>query len=149
MNSFRLSDEQALRAIGTPLRVEAHLAAEDPRRVDLERQGLAKLRRVLPRVDVTYIAATSTGLFEQTSEHYGEVWYELAGQRVMSRATTADGVLAAIYGLAGVDPPGEGADDIYRGHPLAAPPRGAAAVFYGIWPAAAVAAGVWVQRRQA
>ena len=28
-----------------PLRIEAHLAAEDPRRVDLERQALSKLRR--------------------------------------------------------------------------------------------------------
>lgn len=148
MNSFRRADEEILRAIREPLRIEAHLAAEDPRRVDLDRQAIAKLRRVLPRVDVTYVAATTTGLFEQTREHYGEVWFELGGKRAMSRSTTADGVLSAIYDLAGVTAPEESGDDIFRGHPLAVPPRRAGAVFYGIWPAVVVAAGLWLHRRQ-
>ncbi len=149
MNSFRRADEAVLREIRAPLRIEAHLAAEDPRRVDLDRQAIARLRRVLPRVDVSYVAATTTGLFEQTREHYGEVWFELDGKRAMSRSTTPDGVLEAIYALAGVPAPEESGDDIFRGHPLAVPPRGGAAVFYGFWPAAAVAAGWWFQRRQA
>lgn len=148
MNSFRLADEHVLRDIREPLRIEAHLAAEDPRRVDLERLAISKLRRVLPRVRVEYVANTSTGLFEQTREHYGEIWVELGGRRAMTRATTADGVLEAIYGLAGVTAPEESGDDIFRGHPLAAPPRGAAAMFYGIWPALVVVAGVWLHRRQ-
>ena len=66
---------------------------EDPRRFDLEHRALSKLRRVLPGVQVHYISATSTGLFEQTAPHYGEIWYELGGRRAMSRVTTADGVL--------------------------------------------------------
>ena len=148
MNSFPVADEQVLREIRAPLRIEAHLAAEDPRRVDLERHAIAKLRRVLPRVDVEYVARTSTGLFEQTSEHYGEIWYELAGRREMSRATTAAGVLDAIYNLHGLRAPDEAGDGIFRGHPLAVPPRRAAAVFYGIWPTTVVAAGVWLHRRQ-
>ena len=50
----------------------------------------------------------------------------------MSRATTAEGVLEAIYELAGIDAaPARSADDVFRGHPLAVPPRGRAAVFYG------------------
>jgi hypothetical protein len=36
---------------------------------------------------------------------------------------------------------------VFRGHPLAAPPRGAAAVFYGIWPALVVAGAFIYYRR--
>ena len=35
----------------------------------------------MPRVQVHYVSATSIGLFEQTSAHYGEIWYELGGRR--------------------------------------------------------------------
>jgi ABC-2 type transport system permease protein len=149
MNSFPKPDQALLERIREPLRIEAHLAAEDPRRVDLERLALSKLRRVLPKVQVQYIAATSTGLFEQTSQHYGEIWYDLGGRRAMSRLTTAEGVLETIYSLAGITPPGEDGGEIFRGHPLAVPPRRAAAVFYGIWPALVVAGGTFLRRRQA
>ena len=149
MNSFAKPDQTMLERIREPLRIEAHLAAEDPRRVDLERQALSKLRRVLPKVQVQYIANTSTGLFEQTSQHYGEIWYDLGGRRAMSRMTTAEGVLETIYGLAGVAAPQESGDDIFRGHPLAVPPKRAGTVFYGIWPALVIAAGVFLRRRHA
>jgi len=146
-NSFSKPDEEALEQIRAPLSIEAHLAPEDPRRVDLERHAIAKLRRVLPAVRVHYVSATSIGLFEQTAPHYGEIWYELAGHRTMSRTTTAEGVLEAIYALAGIAPPSEGDADAFRGHPLATPPRGAATVFYGIWPAL-VAAATFLHRRR-
>lgn len=148
INSFPEQDEQALSRIHDPLRIEAHLAPEDPRRVDLERRALSKLRRVMPRLEVTYVSTTSTGLFEQTSAHYGEVWYELDGRRTMSRVTTAEGVLETIYQLAGITPPAE-SDSIFRGHPLAVPPRRAATVFYGIWPALVIATGFFLRRRHA
>ena len=124
MNSFpEARSRKSLERIREPLRIEAHLAAEDPRRVDLERQALSKLRRVLPKLQVQYIANTSTGLFEQTAQHYGEIWYELGGRRAMSRMTTAEGVLETIYSLAGITPPQEDGDEIFRGHPLAVPPQ--------------------------
>jgi ABC-2 type transport system permease protein len=148
-NSFPKPDEDALRAIHQPLRIEAHLAPEDPRTADLEHRALSKLRRTMPRVQVEYVSATSTGLFEQTAPHYGEIWYELGGRRAMSRLTTAEGVLETIYSLAGMPPPVEESDDVFRGHPLAVPPRGAATVFYGIWPACVTAAAVFVRRRSA
>jgi hypothetical protein len=66
----------------------------------------------------------------------------------MSRATTAENALETIYDLAGVKPPVEGGDEIFRGHPLAAAPKGAAALFYGIWPAAIVASAFFIRRRQ-
>jgi len=148
MNSFSESDEKALRHIQGPLHIEAHLAPEDPRRVDLEHRALSKLRRVMPRLQVQYVSATSIGLFEQTSAHYGEIWYELSGRRAMSRTTTAEGVLETIYSLAGSAPPSEN-DETFRGHPLAVRPKGAETAFYVIWPAVVVAAAFLVRRRQA
>jgi ABC-2 type transport system permease protein len=154
-NSFSEADEEALKQIRTPLRIEVHLAPEDPRRFDLEHQSLSKLRRVMPNLQVQYISATSIGLFEQTSAHYGEIWYELGGRKTMSRLTTAEGVLETIYALAGVEPSGENAGNgdrserVFRGHPLAVSPKGAATVFYGVWPALVVAGGFLVRRRGA
>jgi len=147
-NSFPEADEAVLGRIRAPLRIEVHLAPEDPRRADLDRKAIAKLRRVMPVVQVQYISATSIGLFEQTAPHYGEIWYELGGRREMSRVTTAEGALETIYDLAGITPPIEKDEDIFRGHPLAVAPKGAAAVFYGIWPAFIVVSAFLIRRRQ-
>jgi ABC-2 type transport system permease protein len=147
-NSFPRADEEALEQIRAPLRIEAHLAPEDPRRFDLEHRALTKLRRVLPRTRVEYVSATSIGLFEQTLPHYGEVWYDLDGKRTMSRATTAEGVLEAIYSVAGIAPPTESDEGLFRGHPLAVPPKGAAALFYGVWPALVLAGAFFIRRRK-
>lgn len=147
MNSFSEADEQALRKIHAPLRIEAHLAPEDPRRADLERRAFSKLRRVMPEAKVEYVSATSIGLFEQTREHYGEIWYELGGKKEMSRITTAEGVLESIYSLAGITPPAENDESVFRGHPLSAPPKGAGIVFYGIWPAVVVLSAILMRRR--
>lgn len=134
VNSFPRADELALRAIRTPLRIEVHLAPEDPRRNDLDRRTISKLGRVMRKLDVQYIAATSTGLFEQASPHYGEIWYELNGRKQMTRATTPESALELIYDLSGVTPQATN-DEEFRGHPLNAQPTAAAAVFYGFWPA--------------
>jgi hypothetical protein len=145
-NSFGETDEAALKQIHATLRIEAHLAPEDPRRFDLDHQVISKLRRVMPKVQVQYVSATSIGLFEQTGAHYGEIWYDLGGRRSMSRMTTAEGVLETIYDLAGIaGAPAENERAIFRGHPLAVAPRGAAAVFYGVWPAL-VLAGAFLVR---
>jgi hypothetical protein len=147
-NSFSEADESALRQIHMPLYIEAHLAPEDPRRLDLEQQALSKLRRVIPGLQVRYVSATSIGLFEQTSAGYGEIWYQLGDRKTMSRVTTAEGVLEAIYSLAGVAPPPENDDAVFRGHPLAVPPRGAAAMFYGLWPGLIAVAVILTWRRR-
>jgi hypothetical protein len=146
-NSFSEADEQALRNIHQPLRIEVHLAPEDPRRADLEHQALAKLRRLMPKVQVQYISATSIGLFEQTSAGYGEIWYELAGRRTMSRVTTAEGVLESIYSLAQVTPPADSDDALFHGHPLAVEAKGAGVLFYGVWPGLFLAGGILARRR--
>jgi hypothetical protein len=148
MNSFPRADEAVLENLRAPLYMEVHLAPEDPRRADLERKAIAKLRRVLPKVRVRYESATSIGLFEQTSPHYGEIWYEIEGRRQMSRATTAESALETIYELAGVAPPVEDEAGVFRGYPLAVYPSGAATVFYGIWPAVTTAAALLVRRQK-
>jgi hypothetical protein len=146
-NSFARSDERALRAIHQPLRIEVHLAPEDPRRIDLDHRALSKLRRIMPQLHVDYVSSTTIGLFEQTAAGYGEIRYYLGDKNTISRATTAEGVLEAIYALANVTPPKETADDIFRGHPLALHPAGAALVFYGVWPAVVLISGVLVRRQ--
>jgi ABC-2 type transport system permease protein len=146
-NSFSEADQEALSHVTGRLRIEAHLAAEDPRRVDLERQSLSKLRRLMPSVEVDYVSSTSTGLFEQTAEHYGEIWYELDGRRIMSRTTSAEGVLESIYAVGGITRPAESESAVFRGHPLPAAPRHAAVTFYAAWPALVLALAFVARRR--
>ena len=146
-NSFPEADERALRRIREPLRVEVHLAPEDPRRLDLDRRALCKLRRTLPDVRVTYVSATSIGLFEQTAAGYGEIWYSLRGRKEMSRVTTEEGVLEAVYAVARVQAPKEDDDAVYRGHPLTVQPKGAKAIFYGLWPGVILLTAAVVRRR--
>src|SRR5262249_38957120 len=100
-------------------------------------------RVVLPRVDVVYAAGSVTGLFEGQEDHYGEVWYELAGRSVMSRSTTEPIVLETLYDLAGVQRPVTSNDPEYEGYPLAVRPRYAPLIFYIIWPAI-VCAAWWI-----
>jgi hypothetical protein len=145
-NSFGEAEERALQQIRQPLRIEAHLAPVDPRRLELERQSLAKLRRAMPNVEVRYISRTSSGLYESADPGYGEIWYELGGRRILNRATTDEAVLETIFELAGVSP---GAEDeqAFPGYPLDARPVGAAIMFYGVWPAVMAGLGFGTLRR--
>ena len=62
----------------------------------------------------------------------------------MSRATTAEGVLETIYALAGVDAAAaKTATTSSAAIRWRCRPSGAAAVFYGIWPALVVAGGAF------
>lgn len=146
-NSFTEAQVAALRTITGELRIEAHFAPEDPRRSDLEHGGFRKLRRALPGTHVDYVSATSVGLFEQTADRYGEIWYELGERKIVSRITTAEGVLESVFTLAGISAPPESDDDVFRGHPLAATPRGAGLIFYGVWPAGVATLAFFMLRR--
>jgi ABC-2 type transport system permease protein len=132
-NSFSSADEVALGHIREPLDITINLAAEDPRLMDYERNILSKLRRILPEVDVDYSSQSRSGLFE-SGNHYGEIWYEYHGQKVMNRSTTEPIVLEALYKLAGVNPPTMSAESRFSGYPLAARPTGAPILFYVVWP---------------
>jgi hypothetical protein len=80
-NSFSAVDEATLRAISQPLKITVFLSPEDPRLTDFEQNVLRKLRRSVSKLEVDYAASSRTGLFESGEEHYGEIWYELAGRR--------------------------------------------------------------------
>jgi len=144
-NSFPATDEAALRRIRDSLHVTVYLAAEDPRRLDLDRNILTKLDRVLPALDVRYAARSRSGLFEAPGDHYGEIWYALAGRKLMSRSTTERIVLDNLYQLAQLTPPANPESEI-PGHPLAARPAAAAPLFYAVWPLAVSLAG-WLHFR--
>src|SRR6266851_1537424 len=51
-NSFPAADQRLLATLAEPLVVTVHLAPEDPRYADLQRNVLAKLERVLPNVSI-------------------------------------------------------------------------------------------------
>jgi hypothetical protein len=53
-----------------------------------------------------------------------------------------------VFTLSGIAAPPESDEDIFRGHPLAARPRGAAWLFYGAWPLVIAGIAIAVQRRQ-
>jgi ABC-type transport system involved in multi-copper enzyme maturation permease subunit len=133
-NSFSAVDEARLRGIDQPLKITVFLSPEDPRLTDFEQNVLRKLRRSLNKLEVDYAASSRTGLFESGDEHYGEIWYELGGQKIVDRSTIEEVVLEQIYQLAGVNAPERSIDDGFPGYPLATQPKRAAAIFYVVWP---------------
>lgn len=132
-NSFSAVDEAALRGVNQPLKITIFLSPEDPRLTDFEQNVLKKLRRSLDKLDVEYAANTRTGLFD-SEEHYGEIWYELGGQKIVERSTIEEVVLEQIYKLSGINAPERSTEDGFPGYPTAAQPRYAAAIFYLFWP---------------
>lgn len=144
-NSFSAADEAAIRALGAPLRITVNLAAEDPRLTDFERGVLGKLRRIA-HVDVVYAARGRTGLFGESHEHYGEIWYELNGQRAMSRSVSEPIVLETIYSVAGRSPPPADTGHVDGGHPLAADTPLGTILLFIIWPA--VVTTMWWSARR-
>ena len=145
-NSFSVADEAALRQIDQPLKITILLSPEDPRLTDFEQNVLRKLRRALDKVTVEYTAGSRTGLFEGADEHYGEIWYDIGGQRIVERSTIEEVVLEQIYKLANVNPPARSDDDAFPGYPLAAQPKYAAAIFYLFWPVLVIVTW-WLSRR--
>ncbi|MEO7996561.1 MAG: ABC transporter permease [Gemmatimonadaceae bacterium] len=145
-NSFAPADEIALAAIDAPLRVTVYLAAEDPRLSDLERGVLAKLRRTVPHLQIEYSASGRSELFQKSGDHYGEIWYEIAGHRLMSRSTIEEVVLETIYEVAGLQAPIRANDVPYPGYPISAASASASSriapwVFFVVWPL--LIAGTW------
>jgi ABC-type transport system involved in multi-copper enzyme maturation permease subunit len=145
-NSFSAVDEARLRGIDQPLKITVFLSPEDPRLTDFEQNVLRKLRRSLNRLEVDYAASSRTGLFESGEEHYGEIWYELGGQKIVDRSTIEEVVLEQIYQLAGVNAPERSIDDGFPGYPLATQPKRAAAIFYVVWPLLVIVAW-WLSRK--
>lgn len=132
-NSFDPAVEHALAGIPGELRVAARLSAEDPRRDELERALLSKLRRAVKHVRID-AASDSGGTFGPgEDERYGEVVYSYEGRSEMSRSTSPREVLPIILALAGEALPAVSASR-YPGYPLAPRDAWSGPWFYGILP---------------
>ncbi|MBV9496442.1 MAG: ABC transporter permease [Acidobacteria bacterium] len=143
-NSFSAADERLLRSIAEPVTIRVQLAAEDPRASEYERGVLTKLRRTLRDLRVEYPYAGRSALFEN-DDQYGTIVYRIGPRKVSSRSTTEEIVLDELETLARMTPPARG-ESAYPGHPLHAAPRGAAAIFYFVWPLLIIA--LWALRRR-
>jgi ABC-2 type transport system permease protein len=135
-NSFPLSDEKLLRQIPERLLVTIHLAASDPRLVDLDRKVLARLKRVMPRVTVRLADPGQVNLFSSAGdEDYGEIVLTYHDKSATTRSTGAGEILPILYELAGVDLPMPGPAGLDEpGYPLVADASYAAIWFYGVQP---------------
>jgi ABC-type transport system involved in multi-copper enzyme maturation permease subunit len=145
-NSFSAADEATLRRVDQPLKITVFLSPEDPRLADFEQNVLRKLRRVLGKLDVQYAASSRSGLFESAEDHYGEIWYELGGQKAVEPSTIEEVVLDQIYKLANLSSPDRSIEDGFSGYPLAAQPRYANLFFYFLWPLLVIVSW-WLLRR--
>ena len=113
-----------------------------PRRSRAPRDS--KLRRVLPGVaGALRVGDDRSGCSSRPTPHYGEIWYELGGRTVMSRSD--DGGRRAGNDLRVRRRDAGGRDARTTSFADIRSPcsrSGAAAVFYGIWPAQSVAGAV-------
>jgi len=141
-NSFPPGDQTALSALAGKLSVTVHLAPEDPRYVDLQRNVLAKLERTMPRIDID-VSGRGSGA---NAGRYGEVDYSYGGRSDMSRSTSPREILPLIYGLAQVPSPSSSAAPDYPGYPFVLNPRWVPPWFFGLLPFAIIIC--WWQSRR-
>jgi len=145
-NSFPAADQRALADLREPLIITVHFAPEDPRYVDLRRNVLLKLERVMPHVTIR-LATTGQSMVGSTSEEaYGEVEYSYGGRSDKSRSTSHREILPLIYALAGRLAPTPIAGEEYPGYPLLANASPALAWFLGGLPLLIVIAWWWSRR---
>jgi ABC-2 type transport system permease protein len=119
-NSFPAADQRLLATLAAPLTVMVHLAPEDPRYADLQRNVLAKLERVLPNVSIRLAGGRQSLATNAGDDSYGEVEYTYDGRSDISRSSSPREILPLLYKLAAVvlPAPVPGAD--YPGYPLIA-----------------------------
>ena len=120
----------ALASLTEPLVVTVHLAPEDPRYADLQRNVLAKLVRTLPHVTIRLSDGRHTPR-SSAGQTYGEVEYAHGEHAVTSRSTSPREVLPLLYGLAQVPVPTATTADDYPGYPCVANGQAALAWFCG------------------
>jgi ABC-2 type transport system permease protein len=119
-NSFPAADQRALASLAGALVVTVHLAPEDPRYTDLQRNVLAKLERVLRNPSIRLAGGRQSLATNAGDDRYGEVEYIYGGRSDISRSTSPREILPLLYGLAGVSPPAPASGGDYPGYPLVA-----------------------------
>jgi hypothetical protein len=119
-NSFPAADQRALAGLSKPLIITVHLAPEDPRYVDLQRNVLSKLERTVPNVTIRLVTAGQSVIGSAGEESYGEIEYSYSGHSAKSRSTSHREALPLLYGLAGIPVPVPQTGEDYPGYPLVA-----------------------------
>jgi ABC-type transport system involved in multi-copper enzyme maturation permease subunit len=145
-NSFSRADQQTLAKLGEPLLVTVHLAAEDPRYVDLRRNVLSKLERAMPDVTVKVAEGLFNPRTSANDERYGEVTYVYGQRTDSSRSTSPREILPLIYGLAGLAPPAQLSGTDFPGYPLVTNVELVWAWFFGGLPLLVILSWWWSRR---
>jgi ABC-2 type transport system permease protein len=145
-NSFPAADQRALAELREPLVITVRMAPEDPRYVDLRRNVLSKLQRVLPDVAVRLAATGQTMVGSTSDEAYGEIEYSYGGRVAKTRSTSHREALPLLYGLAGKPIPTPIAGEDYPGYPLIAGGDLTLLWFFGALPLLIAIAWWWSRR---
>jgi ABC-2 type transport system permease protein len=145
-NSFPTADQRALAQLTQPLVVTVHLAPEDPRYADLQREVLAKLARTLPHVTIRLAGDRHTIASSAGDEAYGEVEYAYGVRTATSRSTSPREIVPLLYGLAQVPVPTATAADEYPGYPCVADAQAALLWFCGGLPLVIGLTWWWTRR---
>jgi hypothetical protein len=117
-NSFAVADANQVARLAEPLAITVHLAPEDPRYIDLQRNVLAKLERTMLHVSIRLATTRQSFASSANDESYGEIEYRYGARSDTSRSTSPRELLPVIYGLAGVQPPAPIASAEFPGYPL-------------------------------
>jgi ABC-2 type transport system permease protein len=146
-NSFAAADEAALRRMDGGLTILVHLDREDSRARELAANVLGKLERLVPNLDVQWVAAGAPGMFAAAGDdRYGQLQFEYQALTRQTRSNSSREILPLLHELAGARVPAAQPAS-YQGHPHVANTRAPAAWFYGILPLLALGLGAWTGRR--
>jgi len=145
-NSFPAADQRALAELREPLIITVHMAPEDPRYIDLRRNVLSKLQRVMPNVTVRLATTGQTMVGSTSDASYGEIEYSYDGRLVTSRSTSHREALPLLYALAGKPIPTPIPGEDYPGYPLIASGELTLLWFFGALPLL-IAITWWWSRR--
>ena len=117
-HSFNPADTRALQQMQKPLKITIHLTQEDGRLYDFEHEILAKLRRIVPHLQVVFAKIQAAGLFGAAeNDNYGLIEYDYAGKHEQSYSNSTQEVLPLLHALAGQKVKPDKFQD-YTGHPL-------------------------------
>ena len=147
--SFDPATCAALARLDQPLTITIHLAPEDGRRIDLENDLLAKLRRAVPRLIVRYSENSASGVLNPAADDlYGLIEFSYNGRRDQGYSNSPEEVLPMIYRLAGIPAPTKKTGPAYPGYPLVASAQGCGLWFYLVWPLLFLGAGLRTRWKQ-
>jgi len=145
-NSFPAADARVLAKLSEPLQVSVHLAPEDPRFIDLQRNVLSKLARAMPDATIRLAAARQPIATGTGDESYGQIEFTYGTRADVTRSTSPREILPLLYGLAQVPVPQPDPGGGYPGYPLVADAQVTLPFFFAVLPLL-IASAWWLSRR--